>query len=547
MTPRRITVAASEILGVPGAGGPATADSFLAIALGRRGHDVELVVAPGRDVSSLSAEWRRAYADANVRIRSLGDDRPVLPAFLAPAARIYDALSGDPPDVVVADDWRALPYAALRSRQGGRDFVDTAFVLYCHGPARVFAAAARKVPDAVERFGEEVAQRACFELADAVVSPSAWLVRWLHEHRWPVRDVSVIQNLWQSSALGEPVDLAPPSERVRRIAFFGHLREGKGLRVFVEAVRRLDPAADVLFIGHTRRPSREEISAWLGREARFETELDRSGALEQLKQPGTLAVMPSLLENSPYAVAECIEHGIPFLAADVGGTPELVAEKDRARVLHPPTPDAFAAALEDALENGVAPAQPAIAPEDSLASWLHVVETVTPATPPRVPSASDWVRVGCPDATVVETLASASGDADVVTCAVQLPDGGRQLFLGDPGPLGVVENQYGVVGLVRRDAAARVEPDDSPWVFFARLVLAGARILSLPDALVSHAPSPPTSADRLAVLEAFERAGPEALRRFPHLAATLAAALERTDELPQPMSVKQRIRRRLLG
>src|SRR6185503_13344666 len=107
----------------------------------------------------------------------------------------------------------------------------------------------------------------------------------------------------------------------------------------------------------------------------------------------------------------------------------------------------------------------------------------------------DWLRVGDPDDTVVEALALASGEADVVTSAVRLPDGARQLFLGEPGALGVVENQYGVVGLVRREAAALVEPHDSPWVFFARLALSGARILSLPDALARHTPQPPATAD----------------------------------------------------
>ena len=66
MTPRRITVVASEILGVPGTGGPGTADSFLAIALGRHGHRVELLVAPGREIGQLSPEWQEIYAAANV-------------------------------------------------------------------------------------------------------------------------------------------------------------------------------------------------------------------------------------------------------------------------------------------------------------------------------------------------------------------------------------------------------------------------------------------------------------------------------------------------
>ena len=40
-----------------------------------------------------------------------------------------------------------------------------------------------------------------------------------------VRYVAVIQNLWQSAALGQPVEHAARNEPVRRIAFFGHLRE----------------------------------------------------------------------------------------------------------------------------------------------------------------------------------------------------------------------------------------------------------------------------------------------------------------------------------
>ena len=35
--------------------------------------------------------------------------------------------------------------------------------------------------------------------------------------------------------------------------------------------------------------------------------------------------MPSLQENSPNVVYECLEHGIPFIASNVGGVPELIA------------------------------------------------------------------------------------------------------------------------------------------------------------------------------------------------------------------------------
>jgi glycosyltransferase involved in cell wall biosynthesis len=599
MTPRRITVVASEILGVPGTGGPGTADSFLAIALGRHGHDVELLVAPGRDVSALNEEWRRKFAESNVRVRPLAGHGAVRPSFLAPAWHIHDALRSDPPDVVVADDWRALGYAALRSRQLGRSLAETAFVLYCHGPARVFAEAARKVPDTVARFGEEVAQRACLELADAVVSPSEWLVGWLRGHRWPIGEsVRVIQNLWQSTALEEPVERIQTGSRIRRLAFFGQLREGKGIRIFLASLRQLDPqlleGVELLFLGHTRRWTPAQIRDELGTRAverlasiRVETQLERAAAIAELKVPGTLAVMPSLLENSPYAVAECIEHGLPFLAADVGGTSELVADEDRARVLCPPTPDDFAAALERALASrtGIEPARPARAPKKSLTAWLELIETVVPpsrpakATAARVAvaacgdesvararrlarqtrsaeveviraesrrdglyrSAAEWVVFlddeDVPDDEMLDALlaAQAASDSDVVTSAVRPADDldAVQLFLGDPGAFGLVENQYGVLGLVRASLAAgqpsldsAVDPD---WLLFARLALAGARVVSIPEPLSVQSGRPGTVRDvpgeGLAVLEAFEVRDTAPLPDLPQLTATLAASL----------------------
>ena len=581
MTQRRVTVVASEILGVPGTGGPGTADSLLAAALGRRGHQVELLVAPGRDVSSLSPEWRKTYADSNVHVRPLAGRGAVRPEFLAPAAHVHAALRDDSPDVVVADDWRALAYASLRSRELGRSLADTAFVLYSHGPARVFAAAAQKVPDTVARFGEEVAQRACLELADAVVSPSEWLVGWLRDHRWPMpNSVRVIQNLWQSVALDEPVQRAPTGSRIRRLAFFGQLREGKGISVFLASLRRLDPrlleGAELLFLGHTRSWTEAQIRQELGdvtASVRHETQLERAAAIEELKVPGTLAVMPSLLENSPYAVAECIEHGVPFLAADVGGTPELIAEEDRARVLCPPTPDDFAAGLERALAGaaGIEPARPARAPEESIASWLELVETVEPSSRPAASPASRVAviargdesvrraqrlaeRTGSvavdvvpgleqanaelvlflddddvPDDALLDALvaAQAASRADAVTAAVRPADdtGGIRLFLGDPGALGLIENHYGVIGLIRRSLAT----PDSDWLLFARLAAAGARIVSLPEPLSTHLGPVQRNGEALAVLEAFEKTGPEALRELPQLTATLAAAVARVN------------------
>jgi hypothetical protein len=204
----------------------------------------------------------------------------------------------------------------------------------------------------------------------------------------------------------------------------------------------------------------------------------------------------------------------------------LIADDDRTRVLRPPTVDAFAAALREALAAGIEPARPARQPRESLAAWLDLVETVTPPRPPQAESVDEWAVVpDLADEALRDPLrsAQAASGADAVTTGVRTPDGIR-LFLGEPGAMGLVENQYGVIGLVRREAVS----DVSAWLLFARIALAGGRIVSIPDPLTDSNVED-SRADALAVLEAFESAEPSRLQGLPQLAATLGAALSRTS------------------
>jgi hypothetical protein len=410
----------------------------------------------------------------------------------------------------------------------------------------VLTAFAQKVPDTLERFGESVAERTALGLADLVVSPSAWLLQWMREHDWPVpADAQVIQYLREWVAFGEEPPRPPAPAPVRRLAFFGQLREGKGIRIFVDALHALDArlrdGVELLFLGNARgRWTPESISAALpgGVEARFETLLDRDGALAELRRPGTLAVMPSLLDNSPNTVAECIEHGIPFVATDVGGVAELVAERDRERVLCAPNAGDLARLLTRALtsDEPFAPAAPAREPREALEAWLQIVSTARAARRrPRAAARAEFDLLGgdddASDDNLMATLlrAQAASGADVVTAAVRGIDGSIQLFLGDPGALGLVENQYGTVALIRRSLVS----EEPIWPLLARLALAGARIVSVPEPLatVRHRPGrvDDVPGDGLAVLEAFERSRGTTIVGLPQLAATAAAALLRNN------------------
>jgi hypothetical protein len=120
----------------------------------------------------------------------------------------------------------------------------------------------------------------------------------------------------------------------------------------------------------------------------------------------------------------------------------------------------------------------------------------------------------------------------------------------------MLENQYGVLGLMRSDVVAaqplRDEAVDPDWPLFARVALAGGRIVSVPVALSGHSGKPGRAGDvpgeGLAVLEAFEERPVTELRDLPQFAATLAASLAHTpspapDGQPEPFA--QRLRRKV--
>ncbi len=606
MTPRRITVVASELLGRPGTGGAGTADSLLAVALGRHGHDVRLLIASGRDIGPLSPEWTARYESAGIQVRVLDRLPGIRPPYLAPTLEVFRALRDDPPEVAIVNDWRGLGYMALRARQLGLALTETAFIVHCHGPGRVLTEFARKVPDTLARFGEDVTERNSLALADDVVSPSRWLLDWMREHGWPVPEsASIIQYVRQSAALDEAPTLAANGGAIRRLAFFGQLREGKGIRIFVGALDRIEPelinGVELVFLGsESARWTADQIMYGLSPAVRqhvatidVKAALDRESALEQLRKAGTLAVMPSLLDNSPNTVSECIEHGIPFVTTRTGGIPELIAEEDRDRVLCSPTADDLAAILRRALSSrpGFAPARAAREPRESVDAWLDVLDRVVPSSPRPARAATrvaivatgeesarhagrlaertqsveveiaaadsrragleqtsaDWILFldddDRPDDGILDAIvaAQAASGADVVTTAVRPVDdpAGVHVFLGNPEGLGLVENQYGVLGMVRASlAAGHPLPDgavDPDWPLFARLALAGARIVSIPEPLSTHAGRPGRAGDvpgdGLAVLAAFEEPPAAELHDLPQLAATLAASLAREESM----------------
>ena len=602
---RRVTVIAHELRGFHPAGGMGTATTFLALALARMGHAVEILLGK-HSVGSIDPYWETVYTEAGVRIRPMPQgDEPVEPWHFSHAHSVQLGLQAQPPDVVIAHDLGAPAYSALRLRQAGIAFEGTLFVVFCHGTRRYVADRSPNIGfgDLRTVIGVGVLEQASLELADLVVSPSAYLLDWMRSRGWQLPDHTVvIPYFTRSEATGEAVAEAarPDPDPLRRLAFFGRVDEKKGLRLFAEALNALAPEGlrglELEFVGKTTgtwTPARAE--ALLSEETRralrrvvFETELDQHEALARLSRPGTLAVMPSLQENSPNTVYECLEHGIPFIASNVGGVPELIGSDDRERVLFEPTSDGVTAALRRVLAEGnvPAPVRPAFDRGASADAWAGVIDQPPHQRTEHEDDADLRVDVvvvrsnsqdallrsvaalenqsyrnfevivadtrqggldrgsapfvvflddeDVPDPDLLRTLLAArrATGADVITCGVRV-DGKLHFFSGDAGGLGAIENAYGNVGLFQRTALGDVpEPPhgarDHDWPLLARLAAGGTSIVSVPEGLVERQTAPGSAEDdpaaALLAVQQLEHALPDPLRGTARLAAGLAAS-----------------------
>jgi glycosyltransferase involved in cell wall biosynthesis len=98
---------------------------------------------------------------------------------------------------------------------------------------------------------------------------------------------------------------------------------------------------------------------------------DRATALKYLTTHGRLAVMPSLIENTPYVVYEALVLNLPFIATDTETVRDLIAESDQSAALVDRSAEALAAGLIKALANGVIRPKPAFTAEHAKNSWRY--------------------------------------------------------------------------------------------------------------------------------------------------------------------------------
>lgn len=156
-----------------------------------------------------------------------------------------------------------------------------------------------------------------------------------------------------------PHFVSPGSERAEAdasetVVFAGRLSPEKGVDTLIEAVGRLQTPVRLEVAGEG--PDRDRLAEMAartgaGERVRFLGRLD-SDAMEALIGEATAVVLPSRwYENQPMIVLEAFARGVPVVATDLGGTPELIRHGVDGFLVAPDDPDGLASALQTLLED----------------------------------------------------------------------------------------------------------------------------------------------------------------------------------------------------
>jgi glycosyltransferase involved in cell wall biosynthesis len=153
-----------------------------------------------------------------------------------------------------------------------------------------------------------------------------------------------------------PHFVAPPAESsvegTSTVVFAGRLSPEKGVDTLIDAVGRvtglrLDVAGD--------GPDRDRLERTAARTAtdrvRFLGRVD-ADTVDALISEAVAVVLPSRwYENQPMIVLEAFARGVPVVATDLGGTPELVRHGTDGFLVGPDDPTGLAAALQALLDD----------------------------------------------------------------------------------------------------------------------------------------------------------------------------------------------------
>lgn len=359
---RRICIVTPDLVGPIKNGGIGTHAFNLALELAHVGNKVTVLFTGPIEYGS--ADYWRAHFDKLGIVFHSQETLPPAPCplntswFLERSYRIFLYLKERQFDTVNFQEWQANGFHTIQAKRSTKHFQDLRIVVTMHSSSewinegnRVWSSDPFVDPklDWCERY--------CCTHCDHLTSPSQHMLDWAEAQGWSLcENRSIAPYCYELKKRSKPTKPAPG-----HIAFFGRLETRKGLSLFINAINDLPDRAKarirgIHFVGKEGIVDGVKANEFIAKHLELQpdlihinTDFSSHDAIEYLLRTRCLAVIPSLLDNYPYTVIECCMNGIPLLASNVGGIPEMVG----ASALFAPNRTALTSALEDVLRGKI--------------------------------------------------------------------------------------------------------------------------------------------------------------------------------------------------
>jgi glycosyltransferase involved in cell wall biosynthesis len=321
------------------------------------------------------------------------------------ARQVFEWLRQQRFDECHFQDMHANGFRCFQAKRLGLAFQDTLLSCTVHSSMEWICEAMQALPQAgLEELQTKYMERYCVQQCDVLISPSQHMLSWLVAH-----EIRLPRNRHLLPYLFDPKLKKVGAERpAGHLIFFGRLEVRKGLLLFLRTLLELDRKAffaerkiKVTFLGRSGytpdgggsesiRRFRSHCSANITVEE--VNGLGQQEALEFLtRHNDALVVCPSLMDNSPYAVIECLQLGLNLIAAESGGIPELFKGQER---LFKPTPEALAEKIVAGLNNALPPASKQYDLPATMALWREFCQERLPVIEKQMGKAAEATRDG---------------------------------------------------------------------------------------------------------------------------------------------------------
>jgi O-antigen biosynthesis protein len=393
--PLDICLCTADFVGPVRNGGIGTAYHALARALREAGHHVTVLYALGEWCErGTIGDWVEHYRAGGIEFVPVPKSRDALAASSSYLRNSYETYlwladqesRGRKFDFVHFHEWRGLGFHSTLAKRQALNFPSSVLCIGTHSPELWHLAGMNQRPATLEDLQADFMERSSVRWADVVVSPSRYMLDWMREHGWRLPSTAIVRPNILVDALPMQTLAGAVASPIQEIVFFGRLETRKGLPLFCDAVDRMladtafvaaHPTLQITFLGKGTQIDGIASAKYLEHRCkswplprRTLNDLDHAAAMKYLREAGRLAVMPSLMENSPYTLLECLGNGIACLCTDLPGNRELIALGDAERIVFRPKPADLADKLKSTIAAGLKPALPAVDPQTVRIEWI---------------------------------------------------------------------------------------------------------------------------------------------------------------------------------